>query len=142
MTTIASPRLASPSTPLRTPSSSRRTSLDTTSTSSPARLPLPPSSATTSAVPQVARRNRAALRDFYGLQKPATAEVPGGSIGQEQIHDSGSELDREGFDAEKYVRDMLGREGLEGVLKEEGGLVTGNTTNSLYFLQLCLLAVY
>ena len=30
-----------------------------------------------------------------------------------------------GFDAEAYVREVLGREGLEGVLRIEGGLVNG-----------------
>jgi len=36
-----------------------------------------------------------------------------------------SELDREGFDAGKYVADVLGREGLEGVLRVEAGLIGG-----------------
>lgn len=36
-----------------------------------------------------------------------------------------SELDREGFDAEKYVAEVLGREGLEGVLRVEAGLIGG-----------------
>lgn len=36
-----------------------------------------------------------------------------------------SELDREGFDAEMYVADVLGREGLEGVLRVEAGLLGG-----------------
>jgi len=36
-----------------------------------------------------------------------------------------SELDREGFDAEGYVRGLLGREGIAGLLGVEGGLVGG-----------------
>lgn len=36
-----------------------------------------------------------------------------------------SELDKEGFDAEKYVADVLAREGLEGVLRVEAGLISG-----------------
>lgn len=36
-----------------------------------------------------------------------------------------SELDREGFDAEGYVRGVLGREGIAGLLGVEGGLVAG-----------------
>lgn len=48
---------------------------------------------------------------------------------QQQQHEDAegkeSELDGEGFDAEAYVRGVLGREGLEGVLRVEGGLVNG-----------------
>lgn len=36
-----------------------------------------------------------------------------------------SELDAEGFDAEGYVRVILGREGLAEVLRIEGRLVNG-----------------
>ncbi len=36
-----------------------------------------------------------------------------------------SELDAEGFDAEAYVRGVLAGQGLEGVLKVEGGLING-----------------
>ena len=36
-----------------------------------------------------------------------------------------SELDREGFDAEEYVKIVLAREGLEGLLLIEGNLVNG-----------------
>lgn len=38
-----------------------------------------------------------------------------------------SELDRDGFDAEGYVQEVLRREGLEGVLRIEGGLVNGRS---------------
>lgn len=43
-----------------------------------------------------------------------------------------SELDREGFDAEGYVRGLLGREGIAGLLGVEGGLVGG----TCYFVDL------
>lgn len=36
-----------------------------------------------------------------------------------------SELDREGFDAEGYVKGLLGREGIAGLLRVEAGLVGG-----------------
>ncbi len=42
-----------------------------------------------------------------------------------------SELDREGFDAESYVQGLLEREGLDGVLKVEGGLVNGGCCTCL-----------
>lgn len=108
MSTIASPR---PSlTSLTTPSSSRRPSLD---------LPQNP--------PQ--RRNRAALRDYYGLKKPAAAAAPGEASRQDTPHDETgvreSELDAEGFEAQGYVKGVLAREGLEGVLRIEAGLING-----------------
>ncbi|MCJ1293766.1 hypothetical protein MMC34_005321 [Xylographa carneopallida] len=103
-----SPALPSP---LPTPSSSRRTSTDTL-----ARSP----------APSQRRGNRAALRDYYGLKTPASnaAHEPSGLGPQHEDADvRESELDGVGFDAEAYVREVLGREGLEGVLRIEGGLV-------------------
>ncbi|KAI9876088.1 MAG: hypothetical protein M1830_007392, partial [Pleopsidium flavum] len=54
----------------------------------------------------------------------AAADVSSGTQ-----HDDGdvkeSELDREGFDAERYVREVLERENLEGVLRAEAGLISG-----------------
>lgn len=43
----------------------------------------------------------------------------------DDIHVKESELDREGFDAQKYVQEVLRREGLEGVLRTEGELLSG-----------------
>ncbi|MCJ1382196.1 hypothetical protein MMC17_005308 [Xylographa soralifera] len=100
--------------PLPTPSSSRRTSTDTL-----ARSP----------APSHRRGNRAALRDYYGLKSPTPSTVsaphePSGPGPQHEDADvKDSELDGAGFDAEGYVREVLGREGLEGVLRIEGGLV-------------------
>ena len=36
-----------------------------------------------------------------------------------------SEMDREGFQAEEYLERVMEKEGLEGVLTVEGGLVNG-----------------
>lgn len=114
MSTITSPR---PSlTALTTPSSSRRTSLD-------------PPSRSQAPSPQAAqpRRNRAALRDYYGLKAAARADASNGAQHEEATVRE-SELDAEGFDPEGYVRELLAREGLEGVLRIEAGLVNGTLT--------------
>lgn len=122
MSTIASPR---PSITSLTSASSRRPSLDSQPFPSPS-------------VP--ARRNRAALRDYYGLKNtsnnspalppddPATGGGGGGWGGGVQMR----ELDAEGFDAEEYVRQVLSKEDLEGVLRIEAGLING--TFSLYMV--------
>lgn len=105
MTTIASPR---PSLAL----SSHRGSTDTA-----------PESVSTSKVQGGSlRRNRAALRDYYGLKAaqqedeyppPLSAEV-------EEV----SELDSDGFDPEQYVKERLANEGLEGILRTEASLIS------------------
>lgn len=117
MSTISSPRVSVAS--FQTPTSSRRTSIDTVTrsqASSPSRLPQPQQ-----------RRNRAALRDYYGI-KPSAAPVDtsNGLQHEESVEATDSELDREGFDAEAYVAGVLGREGLEGILRVEGGLINGS----------------
>ncbi|KAI9723610.1 MAG: hypothetical protein M1812_000910 [Candelaria pacifica] len=113
MSTITSPRTPS-ITSLQTPTTSRRPSLDTftrSQTTSPSRAPQPNQ-----------RRNRAALRDYYGLKNAAPADVSSG-LQHEDADVKESELDKEGFDAESYVQGVLEREGLDGVLRVEGGLV-------------------
>lgn len=151
-TTMTTPTLS----PLPTPSSSRRTS-----TSSPIRSHSP--SPARPAPAQRERRNRAALRDYYGLKtsNPLSAANPLGIVGEDgEIHggegiggregvavgrgDGGGkwgdgevkegEMDGEGFDAEKYVQEVLGREGLEGVLRIEGALVGGGFFLVLLYL--------
>ena len=123
MSTITSPRLSTTSLTQTTPSSSRRPSLDNptrSQTSSPSRP-------AAQAHPQQ-RRNRAALRDYYGLKATAAAaEDAGGAAGKEDegVEVPASELDREGFDPEAYVKELLETEGLEGVLRVEGRLVNG-----------------
>ena len=37
-----------------------------------------------------------------------------------------SELDKPDFNAEQYVLDILSREGLEGILRVEAGLINGS----------------
>lgn len=50
----------------------------------------------------------------------------GDIVGERDGKDGGeSELDGEGFDAEVYVRGVLGREGLGGLLRIEGALIGG-----------------
>ncbi|KAL8776245.1 MAG: hypothetical protein Q9194_003278 [Teloschistes cf. exilis] len=76
-----------------------------------------------------ARRNKAALRDYYGLKTAAAAAAPadmhsGSQQPSPPAHEiTQSELDAPGFDAEAYVRDLLARESLQGLLKVESGLV-------------------
>ncbi|KAK3062730.1 hypothetical protein LTS18_003474 [Coniosporium uncinatum] len=119
MSTVVSPQtslsIRSPST-----SNSTRTSLDLPANANA-------SSATTAArapPAQIQRRNRAALREFYGLKNaPTPASATGESAENEGGSEELSELDREGFDAEGYVKGILEREGLEGVLRVESGLI-------------------
>jgi hypothetical protein len=128
--------------PLPTPSSSRRTSFSTTSPSqspSPARVP-----------PQ--RRNRAALRDYYGL-KATTPLSPsalgggdkglgigvddGGADGKKAGEGDGEvkdgEMDREGFKAEEYVRRLLKEESLDGLMRVAGQVVQGKSRFCLWW---------
>lgn len=116
MSTIVSPR---PSLTL----SSRRTSTSTDVTGRSPSTSRAPTTATT-------RRNRAALREFYGLKDKDTAtgesSTPArGASAEEKLPES--ELDKPGFDAEQYVKEMLAKEGLEGILKVEAGLVSGES---------------
>jgi hypothetical protein len=109
MSTIASPR---PSVSIRSPSSTR------TSFDSSARAPPNP------------RRNRAALRDYYGLKNtPADAdtkiseETARTGLGLEE-DETLTELDAAEFDADAFVDALLAKEGLQGVLKVEADLVS------------------
>lgn len=102
MSSIASPRV---STSLRSPASSR-TSLE-----------IPPGRTTHT------RRNRAALRDYYGLK--VTEEIAEKNHDAPKNDELVSELDTEGFDAEEYVREILSKEGLESILKIEANLLSG-----------------
>ncbi|KAI9820885.1 MAG: hypothetical protein M1832_003518 [Thelocarpon impressellum] len=105
-----------------TPTTSQRPSLDSPSlsaTPSPSRLPPTPGSSAGPPRP----RNRAALRDYYNLRAQAGESTAEGSADGGGDEVEASELDRPGFDAEGYVRTLLEREGLEGVLRVEGRLV-------------------
>ena len=106
-----------PSFSLRSPPSSR-TSLDGQANASAPRATGP-------------RRNRVALRDYYGI-KSALGDAAGSEHGDsEQTALNGtsqpqsalSDLDREGFEAGGYVKGLLERESLENILKVEGTLV-------------------
>lgn len=124
MSIIASPRHSSS---IRSPSSTR-TSLEVPSRSNSLR--------STSKTRPPRARDRTALRDYYNLKSPVTptsdpsSTLPGGGAapptpGFEAVKEEveASELDKAGFDAEAYVKEVLGKEGLEGVLKVEAGLV-------------------
>jgi hypothetical protein len=108
MSTIASPRA---SVSVRSPSSTRA-SIDS------------------SRAPQPARRNRAALREFYGLKnapKDADAKISEESTRNELGPDDDetlTELDSADFNAEAFVDSVLAKEGLQGVLRVEADLVS------------------
>lgn len=103
MSIIASPRASSN---IQSPSSSRSSlSLD------PQAIP-----------PSAQRRNRSALRDYYGLKASAPSDTNIQAPGEDALPPS--DLDRPGFDASSYVADVLSKESLEGVLRVEAGLVS------------------
>ncbi|KAI1770972.1 Vps51/Vps67-domain-containing protein [Hypoxylon cercidicola] len=129
MSTIASPR----DPPRRmnsqhggtTPTSSTRPSLDTSR--SPVGSPNPNSpNPNPNANPPPPRRNRAALREYYNLKKqsaPPQVEVTdpfGESSGNPHEHYSevpASEMDKESFDAEAFVKKALAENGMEELLR-------------------------
>ncbi|KAF2849328.1 hypothetical protein T440DRAFT_399573 [Plenodomus tracheiphilus IPT5] len=109
MSTIASPRA---SVSVRSPSSTR-TSIDSTARPQPN-----------------PRRNRTALREFYGIKnasKEGDAKISEESsrteLGPEE-DETLTELDTSNFNAEAYVESLLAKEGLKGVLKVEADLVS------------------
>lgn len=120
MSTIASPRPSIAS--LTTDSSSRRPSFD-----GPLQSPRLFEFLSSPLLTGSQRRNRVALRDYYKLTKnPATFA----SEASTPLHDDElagavpeSELDVAGFDAEGYVKGILVKEGLEGLLRIERVLV-------------------
>lgn len=100
--------------------------------------------AAAAALPAAARRNRAALRDYYGIKSPTAgppdsvasptgrgSESADGSQALLLGHQAGlpglisrlDALDREGFDAGSFVRQVLETEKLEGLLALENELV-------------------
>ncbi|KUJ14820.1 uncharacterized protein LY89DRAFT_686460 [Mollisia scopiformis] len=132
MSTIASPRDSSVTgrrIPLiSTPTSSSRPSLE---------LPRsvdnsPNPSGTPSTLPP--KRNRAALREYYNLKKnaaPSSSIIPEVDAASEtsSIHSyafsdvAESELDKEGFDAEAYVKKVLREKDLKELLVTYGGVL-------------------
>ena len=130
-------------------SSSRRTSVDTqtrsSTVSSPALGPVSTTSggligASTSADQLAsARRNRAALRDFYGLKSPPTQkDAKDGKEQEGETEIQPGKLDSVGFDAKLYVKELLGKESLERLLKTEGSLVSGKLLSVQYDIELTL----
>jgi len=111
---------ASPSPPpsltIRSPPSSR-TSLD-----------LPAATNSPLSRPANSRRNRAALRDYYGIKSSGddASSTPDGApeATPQQLATVLGDLDRDGFDAATYVKRLLETESLESVLKVEGALVS------------------
>lgn len=113
MSTIASPR---PSSSIRSPSSTR-TSFD----------------ASARATAPTARRNRSALRDYYGIKaSAAAAKEAEPSISEEatinhlgpEDDETLTELDATDFNADAYVNNLLAKEGMKGVLRVEADLVS------------------
>lgn len=83
-----------------------------------------------SAKPPNARRNRAALREFYGIKnapKEADAKISEESerteLGPEE-DETLTELDAANFNSDAFVDGLLATEGLKGVLKVEADLVS------------------
>lgn len=71
------------------------------------------------------RSNRTALRDYYSLKSDDSSNRVEAepSLIQDEI-EVVSELDKAGFDADKFVQELLVTEGLEKILKIEAGLLS------------------
>lgn len=104
MSNIASPRL---STNIHSPTSSSRSSISLDRQSLPS---------------TAQRRNKLALRDYYNLKSAPHTEPPATTPNEDTLPPS--ELDAPSFDASAYVINILAKEGLEGVLRVEAGLVS------------------
>ncbi|KAI1112860.1 Vps51/Vps67-domain-containing protein [Nemania sp. NC0429] len=127
MSTIASPREPRRLNSLTTPTSSTRPSFD--SARSPVSSPNP--NASVSAASANPRRNRAALREYYNIQKGAAAgnastaapphvEVtdPTGETGTHGYSEvPPSEMDKAGFDADAFVQKALAENGMQDLLR-------------------------
>ena len=131
MTTIPTPTSASLNQARPTSaSSSQRTSLETSTRSSVVSSPALQPSNIPPAQPAQARRNRAALRDYYGLKNPPVQHHDGRNdnvqapLHPAEGHIADSELDAQGFDAQNHVKELFEQERLEGVLKAEASLVS------------------
>ncbi|KAL8711083.1 MAG: hypothetical protein Q9220_004464 [cf. Caloplaca sp. 1 TL-2023] len=118
MSTIASPRPSSTTSVSSSPS--LRPSLDHHAARSSATSPAPA---------PTTRRNKTALRDYYGLKAAAAANAsqeshpPPDSEPSPTASQTNTELDAPGFNAENYVQRLLETENLAGILKVEKGLI-------------------
>ncbi|KAI1353767.1 Vps51/Vps67-domain-containing protein [Xylaria sp. FL0043] len=122
MSTIASPREPRRINSLTTPTSSTRPSLD--SARSPVSSPNPNGSL--SAPNANPRRNRAALREYYNIKKGAGTATPpqvevtdaaGGTGHHEHSEVPPSEMDKEGFNADAFVKKALAENGMQDLLR-------------------------
>lgn len=125
MTTLTRTNTSTPTISIVSPTTSLRPSLDLTNTASSR-----PSLESTdgrggTSIARRPPRNRSALREFYGLKKAAAAGARRGSGGVGGEGEEQDEIDRDGFDAEGYVKGLLEKEGLKGLLKVENGLMNG-----------------
>lgn len=105
MSTIASPRDRRPPSNLPSPSPSARPSID--SLQPPVLSPQPPQT------PPPKRNNRAALREYYNIRRPAPQDTNEDSRSEVPT----TELDVEGFDADAWVERKLAESGLEELLR-------------------------
>lgn len=108
MSTIASPRQS-------LALSSGRASTET-APGSAAATPKPPTGSL--------RRNRAALRDYYGLKANQSADDYPPPLSAEVEEEEVNELDSDGFDAERHVEKLLAAESLESILRTEARLIS------------------
>jgi hypothetical protein len=124
MSTIATPRDPSVNGGRRipiisTPTSSSRTSLENPRSAEP--------SPNRSTAPQP-RRNRAALREYYNLKNVPEGQQGDGASEESSIHDFSEvqegELDRAGFDAAAYVKQVLETQSLGELLRTYNGVLT------------------
>ncbi|KAI8631866.1 Vps51/Vps67-domain-containing protein [Xylariaceae sp. FL1651] len=124
MSSIASPREPRHINTLTTPTSSTRPSLD--GARSPVTSPNP--NASLSASNANPKRSRAALREYYNLRKgtpagtatPPQVEVtdPTGETGPHENSDvPPSEMDKEDFDADAFVKNALAENGMQDLLR-------------------------
>ncbi|EDN97327.1 hypothetical protein SS1G_11852 [Sclerotinia sclerotiorum 1980 UF-70] len=124
MSTIAQPRESSVNgrrVPLlTTPTSSTRPSLDHSRSTEPS-----PNRGPSIAIP---RRNRAALREYYNLKKGQEAPTDDAASEASSVHfDSEvqeSEMDKDGFDGKKYVKEVLEKQTLGELLRTYNGVLT------------------
>lgn len=124
MSTIAQPRESSVNgrrVPLlATPTSSTRHSLDHSRSSDPS-----PNRGSSIAIP---RRNRTALREYYNLKKSQEAATDDAASEVSSIHFDSEvqegEMDKDGFDGEKYVKEVLEKQTLGELLRTYNGVLT------------------
>ncbi|KAH8668708.1 Vps51/Vps67-domain-containing protein [Xylariales sp. PMI_506] len=123
MSTIASPRETFrrvPSSSIITPTSSNRPSLDVPRSLTAS--PNPNSNGQTAAPPSGAKRNRAALREYYNLRSPRlptpSVEVTDAlGVHHEASEVPPSEMDREGFESESFIKKALAESSMEELLR-------------------------